>query len=161
MFGGTVNSKGYKVLDPHIGAIYGDGITPERATDIYTRLTDKGFAVNNVTLGIGSFTYQYVTRDSLGFALKATNAVVDGEERQIYKDPITDKVKGNNFKKSQRGMCVVYQEGGNIRYEDHLTVAEAEARDDENLLRPVFKDGQLLVDESIQTIRERLHKEKF
>lgn len=161
VFGGTVNSKGYKVLDPHIGAIYGDGITPERATDIYTRLTDKGFAVNNVTLGIGSFTYQYVTRDSLGFALKATNAIVDGEERQVYKDPITDKVKGNNFKKSQRGMCVVYRDGEDILYEDRLTMAEAEARDSENLLQPVFKDSQLLVDESIQTIRRRLHDSNF
>lgn len=161
VFGGTINSKGYKVLDPHIGAIYGDGITPERAAAIYTRLTDKGFAVNNVTLGIGSFTYQYVTRDSLGFALKATNAIVDGEERQIYKDPITDKVKGNNFKKSQRGMCIVYQDGNDIRYEDHLTIAGAEARDNENLLRPVFKDGKLLVDESIQDIRKRLHNEDF
>lgn len=161
IFGGTVNSKGYKVLDPHIGAIYGDGITPERAAAIYTRLMEKGFAVNNVTLGIGSYTYQYVTRDSLGFALKATNAIVNGEERQIYKDPATDKVKGNNFKKSQRGMCVVYQDGDDILYEDQLTIAEAEARDEENLLRPVFKDGKLLVDESIQTIRKRLHNDNF
>ncbi len=161
VFGGTVNSKGYKALNPHIGAIYGDGITPERAAAIYARLEDKGFAVNNVTLGIGSFTYQYVTRDTLGFALKATNAIVNGEERQIYKDPATDKVKGNNFKKSQRGMCVVYQDGDDIRYEDHLTIAQAQARDAENLLRPVFKDGQLLVDESIQTIRARLHHKRF
>ena len=81
IFGGTVNSKGYKVLDHHIGAIYGDSITLDRAKAIYARLEEKGFAVNNCTLGVGSFSYQYVTRDSLSFALKATNSVIDGVDR--------------------------------------------------------------------------------
>ena len=98
IFGGTVNSKGYKVLDPHIGAIYGDGITLERARNIYARLEAKGFAVTNCTLGIGSYSYLgQLSRDSLGFALKATNSVIAGVETQIYKDPITDKIKGNNY----------------------------------------------------------------
>lgn len=158
IFGGTINSKGYKVLDPHIGAIYGDSITPERAIAIYTRLAEKGFAVNNCTLGVGSFTYQYNTRDSLGFALKATNSVVNGEERQIYKDPITDKIKGNNFKKSQYGMCYVYADGDDILYKDHLTFEDLDKPEyADNLLRPVFKDGKLLVDEDLRTIRDRLH----
>lgn len=72
IFGGTINEQGYKVLDPHIGAIYGDSITLERAEEICKRLEAKGFASTNVVLGIGSFTYQYNTRDTFGFAMKAT-----------------------------------------------------------------------------------------
>ena len=158
IFGGTVNSKGYKVLDPHIGAIYGDSITPERAIAIYTRLAEKGFAVNNCTLGVGSYTYQYNTRDTFGFALKATNSIIDGTEKQIYKDPITDKIKGNNFKKSQYGMCYVYADGDDILYKDHLTFEDLEKPEyADNLLRPVFKDGKLLIDEDLKTVRDRLH----
>ena len=158
IFGGTINSKGYKVLDPHIGAIYGDSITPERATAIYTRLAEKGFAVNNCTLGVGSYTYQYNTRDTFGFALKATNSIVDDVERQIYKDPITDKIKGNNFKKSQYGMVYVYRDADDILYKDHLTFEDLDKPEyADNLLRPVFKDGKLLVDEDLKTVRDRLH----
>ena len=162
IFGGTVNSKGYKVLDSHIGAIYGDSITLDRAKAIYERLEEKGFAVNNVTLGIGSYTYTYMTRDTLGFALKATNSIVDGVERQIYKDPLTDKSKGNNFKKSQKGMCYVYREGDDILYTDGHTFEELkEDKYSDNLLRPVFRNSELLVDESLSDIRNRLHNNKF
>ena len=72
LFGGTINKQGYKVLDPHIGAIYGDAITLDRAEQICERLEEKGFASTNIVLGIGSFTYQYNTRDTFGFAMKAT-----------------------------------------------------------------------------------------
>lgn len=163
VFGGTVNSKGYKVLDPHIGAIYGDGITYERASAIYKRLEEKGFAVNNCTLGIGSYTYLgQVSRDSLGFCLKATHSVIDGGERQIYKDPITDKIKGNNFKKSQKGMCYVYRDGDDILYTDEHTIEELkDEKYSDNLLRPVFRNSELLVDESISVIRNRLHNGAF
>ena len=158
IFGGTVNSKGYKVLDPHIGAIYGDSITPERAIAIYTRLAEKGFAVNNCTLGVGSYTYQYNTRDTFGFCLKATHSIINGEERQIYKDPITDKIKGNNFKKSQKGLCYLFRDGDDIRYTDHHTFEEMTSTEyADNLLRPVFKDGKLLIDEDLKTVRDRLH----
>ena len=163
IFGGTVNSKGYKVLDSHIGAIYGDGITYERACAIYKGLEEKGFAVNNCTLGIGSYTYLgRVSRDTLGFALKATNSVVNGEERLIYKDPITDKIKGNNFKKSQKGMCYVYKDGEDILYTDGHTMEELnEDKFSDNLLEVVFKDGKLIKDESLSVIRNRLHNGKF
>ena len=162
-FGGYVNEKGYKVLDKHIGAIYGDGITIDRATAIWKRLTDKGFSISNASLGIGSFTYQYLTRDSLSQALKATHSIVEGEERQIYKDPITDKVKGNNFKKSQRGACYLYKdEDGEIKYTDGHTLEEL--KDDkykDNLLVPVFRDGKILKETSLAEIRNRLHNGDF
>lgn len=160
VFGGYINDKGYKVLDGHIGVIYGDTITYERACRIYELLDKMGFACSNVTLGIGSYTYQYVTRDSLGQALKATNSIVDGKERQIFKDPKTDKVKGANFKKSQKGMCCVYRDGDDILYKDELTFKDIENMP-ENLLRPVFCDGKLLADDSLAQIRERLHGGNF
>jgi nicotinamide phosphoribosyltransferase len=72
IFGGTTNEQGYKILDSHIGAIYGDSITLDRAEEICKRLHSKGFASTNIVLGIGSFTYQYNTRDTFGFAMKAT-----------------------------------------------------------------------------------------
>ena len=78
IFGGTINSKGYKVLDPHIGAIYGDAITLERCEEICERLESKGFASSNIVFGIGSYTYNMNTRDTFGFALKTTYGVKDG-----------------------------------------------------------------------------------
>ena len=162
IFGGTVNSKGYKVLDPHIGAIYGDSITLDRAKAIYARLEEKGFAVNNCTLGVGSFSYQFVTRDSLSFALKATNSVIDGVERHIFKDPITDKSKGNNFKKSQRGMCYVYRDGDDILYTDEHTIEELkEEKYVDNLLQTIFEDGKVVNEVSLAEIRGRLHNNAF
>ena len=66
VFGGTVNEQGFKVLDPHIGAIYGDSITLDRCEEICARLAAKGFASTNVVFGIGSYTYQFNTRDTFG-----------------------------------------------------------------------------------------------
>ncbi len=156
IFGGTVNSKGYKVLDPHIGLIYGDAITHNRLNEICGRLERKGYAANNIIFGFGSYTYQYVTRDTFGFALKVTHGVVDGKEVFMYKDPKTDKGANSANKKSQKGMCIVTQDSsGRLSYTDQHTITEAGCP--ENLLRPVFKDGKLLVDEDFDTIRRRLH----
>ena len=153
IFGGTINSKGYKVLDPHIGTIYGDSITVERCEEMCRRLMEKGFSASNCTFGIGSYTYQYNTRDTFGFALKATHAVINGEEKFIFKAPKTDT---GNFKKSQKGMCYVYRDGEDILYKDELTIAERDALEG-NMLKPVFKDGKLLRDFSLKEIRQRLH----
>ena len=162
VFGYTINEKGYKVLPAYIGAIYGDSITLDRIGEIYKRCADKKLAVSNVTLGIGSFTYQYVTRDSLGFCLKATHSIVDGVERQIYKDPKTDKCKGNNFKKSQKGLCYIYRDGDDVLYKEGLTFEDMKKPEyANNLLRPVFRNGELLIDEDLATIRNRLHNGNF
>ena len=158
-FGGTINSKGYKVLDPHIGCIYGDSITLERAEEICKRLKAKGFASSNIVFGVGSFTYQYNTRDTFGFALKATYVIVNGEERLIFKDPKTDKSK---IKKSQKGLVnVIKDKNGNIIYKDQYNKVEydIEQKNNPTLLETVFKDGKLLRDESLSEIRERLSEE--
>lgn len=157
-FGGTINSKGYKVLDSHIGCIYGDSITLERAEEICKRLKDKGFASSNIVFGVGSFTYQYNTRDTFGFALKATYVIVNGEERLIFKNPKTD----NGVKKSQRGLVnVIRNEDGKLVFTDGFYKADYDAEQEVNptLLETVFKDGKLLRDESLAEIRARLDKE--
>lgn len=155
-FGGTINSKGYKVLDPHIGAIYGDSINLERQVRILEGLRKKGFASSNVVLGIGSYTYQYNTRDTFGFAVKATHVIINGEEFQIYKDPKTD----SGLKRSQKGMVAVIKgEDGEITYVDQLSEADLEKYADVDLLETVFEDGQLLRDQSLSEIRQILQNQ--
>ena len=148
IFGGQTNSKGYKELDSHIGAIYGDSITTERATDICERLKQKGFASTNVVLGIGSFTYQYNTRDTFGFAMKATYGEVNGEGREIFKDPITD----DGTKKSAKGLLKVEKKNNVFTLTDSVSWDEEKTGE----LKVVFKDGKLLVDDSLQNIRNRV-----
>lgn len=153
IFGGTVSEQGYKVLDPHIGAIYGDAITLERAEEICARLEAKGFASTNVVLGMGSFSYQYRTRDSFGFAVKATYSVVDGVEKMIFKDPKTD----NGTKKSQKGLVAVTEdEDGNISYFDNMVALDYLHIEDEDLLEVVFEDGTLVRNEFLSDIRARV-----
>ena len=148
VFGGAINEKGFKELDPHIGAIYGDSITIERATQICERLKQNGFASTNVVLGIGSFTYQYNTRDTFGFAMKATYGEVNGEGRAIYKDPITD----DGTKKSAKGLLKVVKENGTYQLVDEVNWDEEQKGE----LREVFRDGELLIDDSLKEIRKRV-----
>lgn len=147
-FGGQTNDKGYKELDPHIGAIYGDSITIARATQICERLKAKGFASTNVVLGIGSFTYQYNTRDTFGFAMKATYGEVNGEGREIFKDPITD----DGTKKSAKGLMKVTLENGAYKLQDQVGWAEEK----EGEMKEVFRDGKLIVDQSLKDIRKQI-----
>ena len=156
-FGGTINSKGYKVLDPHIGLIYGDSITPEIAEETFERLEKKGFSSENIVFGIGSYSLGYYTRDTFNIAIKATDVVINGEEKMIFKNPKTDKDK---IKKSQKGRVVVLQntETGEITYIDGLTIEQQESYKDIDLLEDVFVDGKLIRDESLSEIRERVLK---
>ena len=150
IFGGSVNDKGYKELDSHIGAIYGDSITLDRARDICEGLKAKGFASTNVVLGVGSFTYQYNTRDTFGFAMKATYGEVNGEGRDIYKDPITD----DGTKKSAKGLIKIVKDGDSYALVDQVSWEEEKQGE----LKEVYRDGQLLVDEKLSDIRSRVRK---
>jgi nicotinamide phosphoribosyltransferase len=147
LFGGTINAKGYKELDSHIGLIYGDSITLDRATAICEGLEAKGFATTNVVYGIGSYTYQYVTRDTFGFAMKSTYGVVNGEPKNIYKNPKTD----NGLKNSAKGLLKVDE---NLNLIQEVSVEEEKF----GLLKTVFKDGILVKETSLAEIRERLNK---
>lgn len=147
-FGGTVNEKGYKMLNERVGLIYGDSITLERAKDILERLKQKGFASSNVVFGIGSYTYQYATRDSYGFAMKATHAVVNGVGHNLFKDPVTD----SGVKKSAKGLLRVEEENGMFVLYDEQT----EEQEEQGVLVTVFKDGKLTVEQTLDMIRARV-----
>ena len=147
VFGGTTNDKGYKELIPQIGAIYGDSITLDRATQICENLKQKGFASTNVVLGIGSFTYQYNTRDTFGFAMKATYGEVNGEGREIFKDPITD----DGTKKSAKGLMKILLENNKYQLIDQVSWEEEKQGE----LKEVFRDGKLLIDYTLEEIRQR------
>lgn len=148
-FGGTITDKGYKLLDEHIGAIYGDAITLVRQRQILQRLMDKGFA-SKVVLGIGSYSYQYVTRDTHGSAVKATSVVKNGERVAIFKDPKTDTKK-----KSAKGLLKVENLNGELSLIDGVT----EQEEKEGLLEVVFEDGKLIKETTLGEIRELINKQ--
>ncbi|UYL86220.1 hypothetical protein [Acinetobacter phage vB_AbaM_CP14] len=156
-FGGIVNDLGFKHLDSHIGMIYGDGITIQRSVEILTRLKDKGFASTNIVFGVGSYSLNMLSRDHLGIAIKATNAIIeiDGKdiEMPIYKDPKTD-----TSKKSAKGYLVVSADKeGNIITLDEQS-REAALRT--GLLETVYMNGQFQVLTTVPDIRERLWNPK-
>ena len=178
IFGGTINSKGYKVLDPHVKAIYGDSITVERAEKIYEVLKANGFAAQNVALGVGSFSMHCIeedgmlkpfTRDTFSSAIKAVYAEFTDENNSItkmsiFKDPKTDRENGgDNMKKSHKGCCRVFWRNklnGDITYEDNLTYEESL---NDSLMRPIFRDGKFIddIEVTLNDIRNRLNYNMF
>ena len=144
IFGGTINSKGYKVLNPKIGLIYGDSITPQRAYEICKRLQAKGFASSNVVFGIGSYAYNYHTRDTLGMAIKCTAAWdIKGTLIETQKT-----VKTDSTKKSAKGLLHV---DSNFVTTDSVT-PEQEATGE---LKVLYHNGTLLLEDNFETIRTR------
>jgi len=148
VFGGEINDAGYKMLDSHINLIYGDSITPERCEAICAGLAAKGFVPKSI-FGVGSYTYQYNTRDTFGFAMKATAGMVNGELREIFKDPITD----DGTKKSARGLLAVHRSAdGELKLQEG--VGWDEVRDCEFEL--VFLNGEVVRTERLSEIRLRI-----
>ena len=149
IFGTTTNDAGYKTLNQRVGLIYGDSITPERAEEILYRLKQKGYASDNIVFGIGSYTFQYNTRDTLGFAMKATYVEIDGVGQPIFKDPKTD----SGMKKSAKGLLKVVSENGNIILKDNVSVEE----ESDGLLQRVYLNGSLYRTVSFEQIRNNLN----
>lgn len=148
IFGGTTTEQGYKVLDSHIGLIYGDSITLEVAQEVFKRLEAKGFASTNVVFGVGSYTMNYNTRDTFGMAVKATYTEVDGKGYELFKDPVTD----SGMKKSAKGLLRVEKEGDNfVLYDQQSWEQEAQGE-----LQTVFEDGKIVLETSLTEIRNRL-----
>jgi nicotinamide phosphoribosyltransferase len=153
IFGSTVTEKGYRVLDPHIGLIYGDSITAERQERILAGLAENGYASDNVVLGIGSFNYQYVTRDTHGFAMKATFGRTRARgDMAIYKDPKTD----DGTKRSARGLLRVDRVEGKLRLRENVTREEEEGGE----LELVFHEGELVRFQTLDEIRAVAAKER-
>lgn len=148
MFGSTVNSKGFKVLNPKVGLIYGDGMYLERYTRTLERLKQMGYASSNLVIGVGGILRNH-TRDTLGFAIKATYVEVNGMPREIEKDPVTDRKK-----KSLKGLLSLVKRNGAFLTLDQCTPEQEEA----SLLKPVFRDGRLLRETGLKEIRERVRE---
>jgi nicotinamide phosphoribosyltransferase len=156
IFGGHVNEQGYKVLDPHIGCIYGDSINLDKQVAIYSELARKEFAATNIVLGVGSFTYQFNSRDSLGWAVKASwFETVEWDEfdqeeiftYNIYKDPITD----SGTKKSLKGFIRVNED---FSVQQECTPEEEEG----GLLLVIYENGIFYNQTTLTKIRERIDK---
>lgn len=150
-FGGTTTDQGFLMLDEHIGCIYGDSINYERARAIIEGLMAKGFASGNIVFGVGSFTYQYVTRDTFNFAIKATWCQQNGVGHDMFKAPKTD----DGTKNSARGRLAVLQSVVPGE-DDPVLINSAEPfSEGESLLRPVWRDGAFLSFEGFDVIRAR------
>ena len=152
-FGGTINDKGYKVLDPHIGLIYGDSITVTLADKILKQMEKMGFASSNIVFGVGSYTYQYVTRDTFGFAMKATSAVIDGERRAIFKDPVTAK----GSKTSAKGLLYVGIDIEPPRFTLEENVTEEQEKG--GCLETIFLNGDMVSRTTLRSVRANLDLE--
>ena len=147
-FGTETNSKGYRVLK-NVRVIQGDGVNPESIHVILDRLKEEGFSASNIAFGIGGSLLQKVNRDTLKFAYKCSAVVVDGELRDVYKDPVTDS--GKSSKRGRLDLVSDPEEGfRTVRIDD----AKSESVDG-SVLRNVFEDGRLIVDDELSSIRER------
>lgn len=148
-FGGTITETGHKLLDSHIGLIYGDSITLARAEAILSRLEAAGFASGNVVFGVGSFTYQYNTRDTFGTAMKATGAIVKDEFIEVYKDPKTS----DGTKKSAKGWLRVEKDVKG----DYILVDQVTAKgEEEGYLTETWRDGMFVSRTKLSEVRARL-----
>jgi len=154
-FGGLKTNKNFKQLDPHIGLIYGDSITIQRQEEILSRLADKGYASNCIIFGVGSYTYQMNSRDTLGFAMKATYATINGEGHEIFKDPKTD----DGTKKSAKGLCGIFLNEDTLKPEFKQGITIDEECSEKNLLKTVFLNGSMTKETSLTDIRAIIDSE--
>lgn len=151
IFGGTINEQGYKVLDSHIGMIYGEAINQDNIKEIFSRLEAKGFAATNCVFGQGSYSIQYTTRDTWGIACKCIAQQRSGKLIEIFKNPITD----SGMKKSAKGLTVVYKdEKGEYYLKDQATLEEVNS--DKNELKVIFRDGKFHNNTTLTKIRETI-----
>lgn len=145
-FGGSVNGKGYRVLDPHVRVIQGDGMTVDSIGLLVDRMIEEGFAIDNIAFGMGGGMLQHVNRDTLRFAMKA-NAMLgaDGEWHDVFKMPSTDPGKA-----SKAGRQAVVMKDGRMAAARLDAIAV-----EEDLLVPVWRNGDLLVRHDFSTVRAR------
>ena len=152
-FGGTINEKGFKVLDPHVRVIQGDGVNYESISEILDMMISEGFSVENIAFGMGGALLQKVDRDTQKFAIKCSSIVINGDEVNVQKNPVEINSQGErvqSFKKSKTGkLKLVKDENGQFQ-----TIQKADSFEDD-LLVDVFENGNLLVDYTFEEIIER------
>ena len=151
-FGSTVNNKGFRVLNPKVGLIYGDGMYYERLVTILERLKSMGYASSNIVFGIGGLLLNH-SRDDLGFAIKAIySKLADGTEMELQKDPITDKKK-----RSHKGRVCLLKgdlESGAIEWLTKDQVSEEEEK--QGALSTFFKDGGIMCEVTLDEVRKNV-----
>ena len=144
-FGFSTNSKGFKVLPQYIRVIQGDGISYDSLGHILESVSSAGWSTENLTFGSGGALLQRLDRDTQKCAYKCSHAVVGGEEREVYKDPVTDPGK-----RSKKGRLVLVKEG-----EEWRTVKEEERGDREDMLVTVFENGEMVKTWTWQEVKAR------
>lgn len=142
-FGGNVNSKGYRVLNDAVRVIQGDGINESSIAEILHAMKNAGFAIDNIAFGMGGALLQQVNRDTLSFAMKASAIQQDGKWRDVFKDPVTD-----SGKRSKKGRLAVVENEQGLE-----TIRESKLSERSNQLRKVFRNGELLIDQSFDDVR--------
>jgi nicotinamide phosphoribosyltransferase len=150
-FGGTINTKGYKVLNPKVGLIYGDGMYYERFGKVLSTMAKEGFASSNLVIGVGGILLQNHSRDEFGYALKATRIIRSGSKVNIYKDPVTDPGK-----RSKKGLMQLIKDEGIYMTLDERT----ERQEGLGELVTVFKNGEIFESYSIEEVRANLEASK-
>ncbi|RZJ13045.1 MAG: nicotinate phosphoribosyltransferase [Rubrivivax sp.] len=151
-FGGDMNVKGYKVLR-HVRVMQGDGITHATIASILGALESAGYSADNIGFGQGGALLQQVNRDTLGFAMKASAAEVNGQWRDVFKAPVTDPAK-----RSKAGRLTLMRRGevfATVRL-DSPGYLDARGQGGLEVMRTVYEDGRLLVDDSFAAIRARV-----
>jgi nicotinamide phosphoribosyltransferase len=146
-FGSELNKKGYHVLNKAVRVIQGDGVNSQSIEDILNALKAERISAENIAFGMGGALLQQVNRDMLGFAMKASAIRINGEWHDVFKKPITDPGKN-----SRGGRLSVVYDSALGRYK---TVRRENCGASPDLLRPVFKDGELLVEDSFSNVRKR------
>lgn len=145
-FGYSTNSKGFKVLNPHVRVIQGDGIDIQSLGDILWAVEDGGWSADNIAFGSGGGLLQKVNRDTQKFAIKCSAVEINGEWRDVMKDPVTDPGK-----RSKAGrLALVRDDDGQLK-----TVRTSAAQGKKNLLEPVFRNGDMLRFDSFIDICQR------
>ncbi|MDO3050724.1 nicotinate phosphoribosyltransferase [Mycobacteroides abscessus] len=155
-FGGRKNIAGFIELNPKVGAIYGDSITLDRARSITARMEKLGYASTNVVFGVGSFTYQYNTRDTFGSAMKATWVEVDGRGVNLLKDPVTD----DGTKKSATGRLAVLRKSKAFGGQMFLVEKAGLFAELNSLLQPVWEDGKFIKRQTFSDVRKVLKEQE-
>ena len=144
-FGGTINSKGYKVLHPQVRVIQGDGIDINTLAQVLTEIKTSGYATENVAFGSGGGLLQKVNRDTLRFAMKASYIEVDGVGREVYKNPITQQDK-----QSKKGKLSLFK---NVEGVYRTRVIGTQNISDKEVLETVYENGKLIRNMTFEEVR--------
>ncbi|KAK7077965.1 hypothetical protein SK128_018674, partial [Halocaridina rubra] len=144
-FGTETNSKGYKCLPSYLKIIQGDGISYITIGSILENLKAHGWSASNVVFGSGGSLLQKVDRDTQKCAFKCSYAVINGNAVDVYKQPITDPGKT-----SKKGRLALHFINGS-----YVTVSQESADPEQDLLVPVFENGELLKDYTLEEVRQR------